>query len=221
MHFKIMWTLQYFTTYFDVSYLFGQTLCLIQFVTCINKILIFGFFSGNIKVVHPVHLHGHHFHVIKIAYPPFDPETGNSTAFNPDIRCLNEPCSRATWADPSWINGNIPGVNLVNPPLKDTVNVPANGYVIIRFMADNPGIQIYIIFLVNSRLFFFNWYSFIGICVYLKKTHTGRSMRCSCLYSMGAVKVAHFFEIDENCVWKSLFHKFNAKKWHTFWNLML
>lgn len=97
------------------------------------------FSYGNIKVVHPVHLHGHHFHVIKIAYPPFDPETGNSTAFNPDIRCLNEPCTRATWADPSWINGNIPGVNLVNPPLKDTVNVPANGYVIIRFMADNPG----------------------------------------------------------------------------------
>lgn len=157
MHVKIMWTLQYITTYFDVSYLFGQTLCLIQLITCINKICCF--FSGNIKVVHPVHLHGHHFHVIKIAYPPFNPETGNSTAFNPDIRCLNEPCTRATWADPSWINGNIPGVNLVNPPLKDSVNVPANGYVIIRFMADNPGIQIYRIFLVNSRLFFL-----IGIC---------------------------------------------------------
>lgn len=104
-----------------------------------NVIEMVIFSYGNIKVVHPVHLHGHHFHVIKIAYPPFDPETGNSTAFNPDIRCLNEPCTRATWADPSWINGNIPGVNLVNPPLKDTVNVPANGYVIIRFMADNPG----------------------------------------------------------------------------------
>lgn len=96
-------------------------------------------FGGTIKIVHAVHLHGHHFHVLKIAYPPFDRETGNSTAFNPDIRCLNEQCTRATWADPSWNNGPIPGVNLVNPPLKDTVNVPANGYVIIRFMADNPG----------------------------------------------------------------------------------
>lgn len=96
-------------------------------------------FGGTIKIVHPVHLHGHHFHVLKIAYPPFDPETGNSTAFNPDIRCLNEQCTRATWADPSWINGDIPGLNLINPPLKDTINVPANGYVIIRFIADNPG----------------------------------------------------------------------------------
>lgn len=66
--------------------------------------------------------------------------TGNSTGFNPEIRCLNEDCSRATWANPSWIHGPIPGVNLINPPLKDVVNIPASGYVIIRFMADNPGI---------------------------------------------------------------------------------
>ena len=95
--------------------------------------------TGNIKVVHPVHLHGHHFHVLKIGYPPTDPQTGNSTGPNPDIRCLNEQCSRATWSDPSWINGNIPDLNLIDPPIKDTVNVPANGYVIIRFKADNPG----------------------------------------------------------------------------------
>lgn len=96
-------------------------------------------FGENLKIVHSIHLHGHRFHVLKIAYPPFDPLTGNSTAFNSDIRCLNNECTRATWADPSWINGPIPGVNLINPPLKDTVIVPANGYVIIRFTADNPG----------------------------------------------------------------------------------
>ncbi|XP_022309994.2 uncharacterized protein LOC111115523 [Crassostrea virginica] len=101
------------------------------------EMVIFSF--GNIKVVHPVHLHGHHFHVLKIGYPPIDPQTGNSTGPTPDIRCLNEQCSRATWSDPSWINGNIPDLNLIDPPIKDTVNVPANGYVIIRFKADNPG----------------------------------------------------------------------------------
>lgn len=114
---------------------------------------------GTIKIVHPVHLHGHHFHVLKIAYPPFDPETGNSTAFNPDIRCLNEQCTRATWADPSWINGDIPGLNLINPPLKDTINVPANGYVIIRFIADNPGIlysNLYIILNLTINTVFWN-----------------------------------------------------------------
>lgn len=104
--------------------------------------------------MHPVHLHRHHFQVLKIAYPLFDPETGNSTAFNPDIRSLNEQCTKATWADPSWINGNNPDVNLVNPPLKDVVNVPANGYFIIRFMADNPGIQFYNRFLKIIFYFF-------------------------------------------------------------------
>ncbi|XP_062618572.1 uncharacterized protein LOC134280160 [Saccostrea cucullata] len=103
----------------------------------IIEIVLFSF--SNIKVGHPVHLHGHHFHVLKIGYPPYDPETGNATARNPDIRCLNQLCTEATWADPSWNTGNIPGLNLVDPPLKDSVTVPANGYVVIRLLADNPG----------------------------------------------------------------------------------
>lgn len=88
-------------------------------------------------------MHSHQFHVLKIGYPPYDPITGNSTGFNPDIRCLNEDCSRATWADSSWINRPIPGVNFVDPPLKDVVNIPGNGYIIIRFLADNSGIFLF------------------------------------------------------------------------------
>lgn len=131
----------------------GKMLCFLWLI--VNKIWILCFCSGAIKIVHPVHLHRHHFQVLKIAYPLFDPETGNSTAFNPDIRSLNEQCTKATWADPSWINGNNPGVNLVNPPLKDVVNVPAIGYFIIRFMADNSGIQFYNRFL--KIIFYFFW----------------------------------------------------------------
>ena len=29
--------------------------------------------------------------------------------------------------------------NLINPPLKDTVQIPSGGYTIFRFLADNPG----------------------------------------------------------------------------------
>lgn len=36
-------------------------------------------------------------------------------------------------------------VNLIDPPIKDTVSVPANGYVIIRFEADNPGAYLCVI----------------------------------------------------------------------------
>ena len=58
---------------------------------------------------------------------------------NPDLHCPTDRCHNATWADQSWLGGNVPGMNLLNPPVKDTVTVPAGGYVIIRFPADNPG----------------------------------------------------------------------------------
>lgn len=32
------------------------------------------------------------------------------------------------------------------PPLKDTIAVPNNGYVVLRFRADNPGIYISLMF---------------------------------------------------------------------------
>lgn len=33
----------------------------------------------------------------------------------------------------------MPGINELNPALKDTVIVPWGGYVVVRMMADNPG----------------------------------------------------------------------------------
>ncbi|XP_061167179.1 uncharacterized protein LOC133176019 [Saccostrea echinata] len=106
----------------------------------LGNIIDFVLFSfSDRKAAHPVHLHGHHFHVLKIGYPPYDFKTGNATARNPDITCFDELCTKATWTDPSWNTEKIPGLNLVNPPIRDTVVVPANGYVIIRLKADNPG----------------------------------------------------------------------------------
>ena len=51
----------------------------------------------------------------------------------------NALCNEAEWSDPSWDEGNIPDIITHGAPLKDTVLVPAGGYVVIRFMADNPG----------------------------------------------------------------------------------
>lgn len=93
----------------------------------------------GLKAAHPVHFHGHQFHVVKIGYPEYDSITGNATAPNADIRCLNDDCTEATWANPRW-RYNVPGLNLWNPPIKDTVNVPWGGYVVVRIVADNPGI---------------------------------------------------------------------------------
>lgn len=88
---------------------------------------------------HPFHLHGHHFYVVKQAWPLYD---NNSLAkqVESDITCNHYFCNDGNWSNPSWANGNIKGINLKTPILKDTVWVPFGGYVIIRFKADNPGL---------------------------------------------------------------------------------
>lgn len=95
-------------------------------------------YKTGLKESHPIHFHGHQFHVVKVGYPYYDPITGFNFAPSSDIRCHNDDCSNATWMDPSWHHG-IPDLNLKNPPVKDTVNIPMGGYVVIRFSANNPG----------------------------------------------------------------------------------
>ena len=58
---------------------------------------------------HPIHLHGYDFYIIAQGFGNYNPR-----------------------ADPSKFN-------LVDPPLRNTVAVPVNGWAVIRFVADNPG----------------------------------------------------------------------------------
>jgi hypothetical protein len=97
---------------------------------------------------HPIHMHGHSFQVLKMGYGTYITSTGEFISQNTDINCRGGTsqdesfCNNATWSDPSWLNGNIPGLNLVDPPYKDTVIVPSGGYVVVRIKADNPGLWI-------------------------------------------------------------------------------
>ncbi|KAK4784529.1 hypothetical protein SAY86_018897 [Trapa natans] len=58
---------------------------------------------------HPIHIHGYDFYIIAEGFGNFNPNT-----------------------DPSKFN-------LVDPPMRNTVAVPVNGWAVIRFVADNPG----------------------------------------------------------------------------------
>lgn len=95
---------------------------------------------------HPIHMHGHSFHVLKMGYPVYDNTTGKLIAENPDIDCRGGVsysksfCNIATWANQSWLNGNVPDLVLKNPPRKDTLIIPSDGYAVIRIKADNPGL---------------------------------------------------------------------------------
>lgn len=88
---------------------------------------------------HPIHIHGHHVHILKVSYPEVDEETGIIVKATPDIRCAGKDCKYPSWEKEEWAGGNVPDLNLRNPPLKDTVVVPRMGYVVLRFPLDNPG----------------------------------------------------------------------------------
>lgn len=103
-------------------------------------------FQGTSLVLaesHPMHLHGYGFYVVGRGFGNFDKKR-----------------------DPS-------AYNLVDPPHKNTVSVPRNGWVAIRFKANNPGeFHIYIIIIReklartfnHSRWIIIQWlFVYIGI----------------------------------------------------------
>ncbi|WOK95845.1 laccase-3 [Canna indica] len=59
---------------------------------------------------HPMHIHGYHFYVLATGFGNYNPAR-DAAKFN-----------------------------LVDPPLRNTVGVPVNGWAVIRFVADNPGV---------------------------------------------------------------------------------
>ena len=102
------------------------------------QLVISNFPSGRSVTTHPVHVHGHHFAVVRQGFADFT--FGNPTPYalggtpNPDIVCEDFLCRHANWR-----GGVQPSLNLLNPPLKDTTISPAAGYTVIRFRSDNPG----------------------------------------------------------------------------------
>ncbi|XP_069141122.1 uncharacterized protein [Argopecten irradians] len=89
---------------------------------------------------HPIHLHGYTFYVLKMGYATYNETTARFMSPNSDIDCRGQFCNDATWSDPTWLGDNVPGLELSNPPRKDTLIVPSGGYAVIRIKADNPGI---------------------------------------------------------------------------------
>lgn len=85
----------------------------------------FGVSSHSVQqdnLSHPFHLHGHSFNVIGMGRSP------DTTVKKINLRHALDLDRRGL------LNRQF---NL--PPLKDTVAVPNNGYVVMRFRANNPG----------------------------------------------------------------------------------
>lgn len=77
------------------------------------------FNSGvTFDATHPFHLHGHSFAVLGM----------ERVASNVTVDLIREMDA----------NGLI-ARNFLDPPIKDTVSIPDGGYVVVRFLANNPG----------------------------------------------------------------------------------
>jgi len=98
---------------------------------------------GAFQAVHPIHLHGHTFHVVHVGYPEYNSTTGFITSHNSDIccddvQCTKHRCDPTRCTRPSWERKMEFSINS-RTVRKDTVMVPSGGYVVINFISDNPG----------------------------------------------------------------------------------
>ena len=88
---------------------------------------------------HPVHLHGHSFHIAATGYGTYDQRTGRILSSSNDLMCSNGSsnnfCVKPGWNDEKLLNFTVDEWTV----RKDTVIVPAGGYVVIQFLSDNPG----------------------------------------------------------------------------------
>ncbi|KAK0409052.1 hypothetical protein QR680_004312 [Steinernema hermaphroditum] len=119
--------------------------CFFTYNFTLNNIIQMTFYNMDgrgdytAESAHPIHLHGHQFYVMKIGHPYYNAE-GHIIHHNMDIPCTFDtaPCSNLSFSNPHWMSGNVDGIQKY-PSLRDTVVVPAGGYVVIRFRANNPG----------------------------------------------------------------------------------
>ena len=94
----------------------------------------------RIHFAHPVHLHGHYFHVVDIQFGEYnDNKTLKST--NKDINCGGtNNCANPNWKNTTvdYAYGRKGKINR-KAPLKDTLLIPSGGYAVVYFKANNPG----------------------------------------------------------------------------------
>ena len=120
-------------------------LCTHQLNITYNKTIRFIFSSAGRspdqrRFTHPVHLHGHEFQVVGVGYGEYNDSTGQIITPTKDIVCDSSNPTNVTCVKPAWSNGTGPPVTINQYTIrKDTILVPALGYIIIHFRSTNPG----------------------------------------------------------------------------------
>ena len=88
---------------------------------------------------HPIHLHGHYFHVVDIQFGKYD-NSSCLTEGNDDLDCGGATlCTNPRWKPGRDYSLGKNGTINATAPLKDTLLIPAGGYAVVYFQSDNPG----------------------------------------------------------------------------------
>ncbi len=88
---------------------------------------------------HPVHIHGHYFHVLHVGYPDYNVE-GQIISKNQDLNCIPPTMDSAIRVCHGMRSPTPIFLSRVRHlPLKDTITIPGGGYVRVRFARNNPG----------------------------------------------------------------------------------
>ena len=96
------------------------------------------------NAVHPMHLHGHSFHVVAIGHGTYSQDDGILLASSRDLSCSGDMDDSSTMdqnrcPNPRWRNSSTHFSLDQFTVRKDTIIVPSGGYVVIQFRSDNPG----------------------------------------------------------------------------------
>ena len=83
--------------------------------------------------LHPLHIHGHTFQLLRVGYPAYNNSTGFAMGDTPDLTCEDSACTTLRFTTPQSFEVTDKTVR------KDTVMIPGGGYVVLRFISDNPG----------------------------------------------------------------------------------
>lgn len=93
--------------------------CIHRLKVALNSVVEFIVINVDDQIPHPIHLHGHKFHILDMGVYDKKPIPGFVK------------------------NGGIPNNTHERPPYKDTCILPYPGYVRLRFRADNPGFWLF------------------------------------------------------------------------------
>ena len=88
---------------------------------------------SRLKTSHPIHIHSYSFQVLDIGYGSYSKVNGSLIAANSAIQCSGR-CPVLSWANDSETMFPIDTKTI----RKDTVIVPAGGFVVIHFVSNNP-----------------------------------------------------------------------------------